>query len=987
MQPALPSPTPPAAAKLPEQVWRDALEGAGEGIWEWDIVQGTHTQSLRWWEILGYGADDPRPQGYNEFAQRVHPDDWPRVLQASEAYLSHKVPRFSVEFRMRCKDGQWKWIHSQAVVVAWNDNGSPARMVGTHTDIDANRQMQNSLIAFNARLQEQADQLRTTLSSITQGVYLSDAQGHIHTYNQQLCDILKIDPQWLQAHPTRQALADLQEKRGDFGPNFSLVDAAARTAIAQRDEENIPARYQRQTTDGRTIEVCTRKLANGGLARTFTDLTDYVKSEAARAQFDDMLAAVQRISRVGCAVSNYIDQTVQWTDGIYRILDADPATYTPTIGSIRQFLTPASRDELLAVLKDKEHQPTQHEAEQELITLTGRHIWVKTIAYMTWKDGRVHTRTSVMQDITEYKMVQARLRENEERWKLALESAGDGVWDWHIAQGHEFFSQRLLDIYGFTEEDLQRSPEEIDRRTHPDDVEKMRQDRADHFAGRTPSYHNEHRVQCKDGKWKWVLSRGMVISRDAQGQPLRMIGTHTDITARKEAEAAIRHQAMFDALTGLPNRRMLRDRLEQEIKRCQRDGQQLAVLFMDLDHFKEINDTLGHDQGDVLLVEAARRIQSCLRASDTVARMGGDEFTMVLSEMEDATHLEGLLQKLLQTLSTAFVLNGEPRYVSASIGVTIYPLDGQDIEVLFKNADQALYAAKGAGRNRFSFFTPALQEAAQKRVRMTQDLRKALQDSQFRIVYQPIVHMETGLIHKAEALIRWQHPTQGLVSPAEFIPVAESSGLIVEIGQWVFEQAAAQARAWRQQIAPDFQVSINKSPVQFQRADPRCAAWGDVLQSLGLPGSALVVEITEGLLLDKAEGVAEQLLSLGDAGIQVSLDDFGTGYSSLAYLQRFDIDFIKIDQSFVRHLVRDSTDLALCKAIIAMAHALGIQVVAEGVETAGHFALLREAGCDYAQGYFISRPVPIEAFEALVQQHHQQRAQAQSGPGVDGAGI
>jgi EAL domain-containing protein (putative c-di-GMP-specific phosphodiesterase class I) len=367
--------------------------------------------------------------------------------------------------------------------------------------------------------------------------------------------------------------------------------------------------------------------------------------------------------------------------------------------------------------------------------------------------------------------------------------------------------------------------------------------------------------------------------------------------------------------------------------------------------------------------------------------MGGDEFTIVLSEMEDATHLEGLLQKLLQTLSSAFALGGESRYVSASIGVTIYPLDAQGIEELFKNADQALYAAKGAGRNRFSFFTPALQEAAQKRVRLTQDLRLALQQAQFRIVYQPIVQMQTGAITKAEALIRWQHPVHGMVSPAEFIPVAESSGLIVEIGQWVFEQAARQVHHWRHTLSEEFQISINKSPAQFVRNDPLARDWGNTLRTLNLPGSAIVVEITEGLLLDKDDSVAEQLLALGDAGIEVSLDDFGTGYSSLAYLQKFDIDFLKIDQSFVRHLVKGSTDLALCKAIIAMAHALNIRVVAEGVETAEQYELLRQSDCDFAQGYFISRPLPGAELELLIRENQARLTAIAVGMGTDGAGI
>jgi diguanylate cyclase (GGDEF)-like protein len=411
---------------------------------------------------------------------------------------------------------------------------------------------------------------------------------------------------------------------------------------------------------------------------------------------------------------------------------------------------------------------------------------------------------------------------------------------------------------------------------------------------------------------------------------------------------------------------MLRDRLEQEIKRCKRENQQLAILFIDLDHFKEVNDTLGHDSGDQLLIEAAKRIKHCVRDSDTVARMGGDEFTVILSDIATTDQLEPLLTKILRSMDALFQIGDEQVFVSASLGITLYPLDGTEIEDLYKNADQALYVAKGEGRNRFSFFTPALQEAALTRVRLGNDLRTALADNQFRVLYQPIIDLATGSIHKAEALIRWQHPKRGLVSPAAFIPIAESSGVIVDIGEWVFQQAAAQVQVWRKTLHPEFQISVNRSPVQFRHDDSARPSWGAQLQALGLPGDALVVEITEGLLLDTSDIVGEQLLALGDAGIKVSLDDFGTGYSSLAYLQKFDIDYIKIDQSFVRHLIPGSTDLALCRAIIVMAHALGMQVIAEGVETEQQRDLLAEAGCDYGQGYLFARPITAAELETLV---------------------
>lgn len=549
-------------------------------------------------------------------------------------------------------------------------------------------------------------------------------------------------------------------------------------------------------------------------------------------------------------------------------------------------------------------------------------------------------------------------------WKLVLESTSDGVWDWNLQTGTEIFSRRLIEMFGFEVHELAQIPEELDRRTHPDDREQMNRDRKAHFDGLTPTYVNEHRVQCKDGSWKWVLTRGLVVMRDALGKPLRMIGTHTDITARKASEELIRKQADFDTLTGLPNRRMLRDRLDHEIRKSRRDHMQLAILFIDLDHFKEVNDTLGHDRGDQLLKEAARRLRACVRETDTVARMGGDEFTILLAELVDDTDLQRVLKSILDAMAQVFQLGDEQVFVSASVGITMYPVDATDADALLKHADQALYVAKGAGRNRFSFFTPALQEAAQTRARLASDLRIGLAEQQFRVVYQPIVELATNTVHKAEALIRWQHPVRGLVSPAMFIPIAESSGLIVDIGEWVFRQAQQQVLQWRGAIDPRFQISVNRSPVQFHRNESGYASWPDQLKALGLPGNSIVVEITEGLLLDTNEGVADELLDLIDNNIQMSLDDFGTGYSSLSYLQKFDIDYIKIDQSFVRHLIPDSTDLALCKAIIVMAHALGMQVIAEGVETAQQRDLLKDAGCDFGQGYFFAKPMPAADFEA-----------------------
>ena len=942
--------------------WKLALESSGDGVWDWNIVTGHETHSERWKEMLGYTTEE-LGAGYHEFISRVHPDDLANVQAATAACLADRSKGYAIDLRMRCQDGSWKWILSRGMVVSRNAQGKPLRMIGTHTDISERKQTEAEWRELNLQLIDKTRLLQTTLASISQGIFMIDADQRVSTFNPRVCELLDLPESFLATRPTLQELTLYQFERGDFGPDARLVESHARSYIATDSQGDFPRDYLRVTPGGRTLEVKTQALPGGAMVRTFTDVTDYVQAEADRQRLNLLVSATHAIARVGGWDADIANDRLVWTEGMYRILETSAQDFTPTPATTGQFFTPASRALIKASYADVVHQPKTHDFEFEMITAKGRHIWVHSMGATTWEQGRVVKRTSMLQDITERKQAGAALREIEQRWKLALESTGDGVWDWYIQTGKEYFSQRLLEMYGIDEGDFPDQAYELDKRTHPDDLAQMQRDRQAHFDGLTPAYTNEHRIRCQDGSWKWILTRGMVISRDVHGKPLRMTGTHTDITERKKSEALIWQQAHFDALTGLPNRSLLRDRLKQEIKKCKRDGLQLAILFIDLDQFKDVNDTFGHDSGDLLLIEAARRLRECVRESDTVARMGGDEFTIILTELLDAGSTERILQKLLQALQGMFQLGDEQVFISASIGVSIYPLDATRIEDLLKNADQALYVAKGAGRNRFSFFTPALQEAAQTRVRLTNDLRAGLIHQQFRMVYQPIVEMSSGDIHKAEALIRWQHPTRGLIRPADFIPIAEASGLIVEIGEWVFRQAAQQVRQWRTTLNPGFQISVNKSPVQFHQSGKTSEPWVRQLQAMGLPGESILVEITEGLLLDSSASVAGQLQEMHDAGIQVALDDFGTGYSSLSYLRKFDIDYIKIDQSFVRHLIPGCTDLALCKAIIVMAHELGIKVIAEGVETTQQRDLLAAAGCDYAQGYLFAQSMSAPDFE------------------------
>ena len=451
-------------------------------------------------------------------------------------------------------------------------------------------------------------------------------------------------------------------------------------------------------------------------------------------------------------------------------------------------------------------------------------------------------------------------------------------------------------------------------------------------------------------------------------------GFTDDISERKGNEQTIRQfnatlerRAHYDELTGLPNRALLRDRLEQAIKQARAAAGGVAVLFIDLDRFKQVNDLLGHDVGDALLTQAARRIERSLPPGNTVARLGGDEFIAILTETHEIAHVEQSAQRILDQLSAPFQLDEEIAYVSASIGIALYPADAELPDALMRNADQAMYRAKAGGCNQLRFFEPAMQDAAMNRLKVTSALRQALPENQLELYFQPIIELDSGRITKAEALLRWHRPGIGLVMPGEFIDIAEETGLIHAIGNWVFMQAAQWAKCWSTMLGQPFQISINKSPVQFQ-AQVRSHDWIDHLRQLGLPANSIAVEITEGVLLNLSETVFDKLRELHAGGVEVSIDDFGTGYSSMSYLKRLDIDYLKVDQSFIREMMHDRTSQTITETIIVMAHKLGLKVVAEGVETAAQRDWLVRQRCDYAQGYLFAPALPAADFERLLAQ-------------------
>lgn len=446
------------------------------------------------------------------------------------------------------------------------------------------------------------------------------------------------------------------------------------------------------------------------------------------------------------------------------------------------------------------------------------------------------------------------------------------------------------------------------------------------------------------------------------GTVFRRIGLFFDITQDKEREQQIWRQANHDHLTGLPNRQLFQGRLQKAMQDADERNKAFALIFLDLDLFKDVNDTLGHNVGDQLLKEASKRLLSCVRDTDTVARIGGDEFTVIVSDVPNQAVVERICEEILVKIAQPYQLGENVVTVSASIGVTMYPEDASDAGEILKNADMAMYAAKECGRNQYCFFLPAMSEAIQARILFSQNLQTAIAENQFILYYQPIIDMRTGQVRKFEALIRWNHPEQGLVPPSEYIPFAEDSGLIVDIGQWVFKAAVQQAKRWHEQ-GLNYPISVNVSPAQFYADGIKVEEWVRLLEDAGLPTSSILIEITERLLLEENPAITKRLRQLREAGLQIALDDFGTGFSSLTYLKRYPIDYLKIDQSFVRNLAPDSEDLALCEAMIVMAQKLGLGVIAEGVEGSLQQSLLLEAGCVLGQGYLYSRPVPPQEIE------------------------
>ncbi len=576
---------------------------------------------------------------------------------------------------------------------------------------------------------------------------------------------------------------------------------------------------------------------------------------------------------------------------------------------------------------------------------------------------------AIVRDVTEARRAEAALRASEERYALAAQGANDGLWDWDLISNKIYFAPRWKVMLGFTDEEIGTSPDEWFSRIHPDDRERVEIRLLAHTRRLIKSLELEYRMRHRDGHYCWMLCRGVAVW-DERGQAARIVGSQTDITARKRAEEQLAYGMLHDALTGLPNRALFMDRLGQAIRRSQREDHLFAVLFLDLDRFKTINDSLGHTAGDELLVAVARRLEQTIRLGDTVARLGGDEFAIILDPLESPGQAERIAERIQQALRAPLTIADRAIYTTASIGLVLSK-GYERSEEIARDADTAMYQAKMRGRARYIVFDPDMRRKTLSHFHLEHDLRRAIEHGKLRLHYQPIVALADGRIVAVEALVRWLHPHYGLTTPDQFIPLAEETGLITEVGRWVLQEACGQLRQWhvRYPHRADLWMNVNLSAHQLTQSD-LVTQVADTIRNNELPPCALKLEITEHAFMTHRELATAQLNELRSLGVGVCIDDFGTGYSSLSYLSQFPVDTLKIDRVFISRINSGREHREIVKAVMTLAHSLGMTVVAEGVETVEQANELRALRCEYAQGWLFGRVLPPAQIEALLADHH-----------------
>ena len=742
-----------------------------------------------------------------------------------------------------------------------------------------------------------------------------------------------------------------------------------------------PLQFRVRTKDGslRYVEAIPNNQLEDptlqGMVVTFRDLTERVRMEKVlreaqeryRTLVEHLPAVVYVDTPKGPGYAGYTSPQAEAMLGYpLDTWDADPLFWT-------KLLHPDDKERVVAENTRANAAGEPLILEYRMISRDDRVVWLHDESVVLPDEtGQIRYRQGVLLDITKRKEAEKALREAEVRYRTLVEQI-PAITYIDRADGSDeplYTSPQIEEMLGYTAEEW------LEGRLwseclHP--VDKERVLAADErFESGGERFSEEYRLFAKDGSVVWVREDA-VLTRDETGGPLYWQGVLFNITERKALEEQLQRQALHDTLTGLPNRALFSDRLQHAVARTQRRGGKVAVLFMDLDNFKVINDSLGHNAGDELLVGVTGRLRASLRPEDTAARLGGDEFAILLVDLNNVDEATLVAERIGDKLRAPFELAHRETFVTASIGVAISGTTGTPRwpEELLRHADLAMYRAKHSGKARYAIFEEAMSARAMERLELSNDLRRALEREEFAVHYQPQVSLATGGTVGFEALVRWEHPERGQLLPARFIPLAEETGLIVPIGQWVLREACYQAKEWNRQYPsdPSLIVCVNLSAKQLR--DPNLyRVVGQILEESGLEPGSLELEITESVAMEDAPATAAALEELHTLGVRVIIDDFGTGYSSLSYLEKFPMDYIKIDRSFVGELEGESGSRVLVKVMIDLVHTLGLEVIAEGVETTGQLERLREMGSDIAQGRYFSRPLPSEAAASLLEKQH-----------------
>jgi diguanylate cyclase (GGDEF)-like protein/PAS domain S-box-containing protein len=690
------------------------------------------------------------------------------------------------------------------------------------------------------------------------------------------------------------------------------------------------------------------------------DMTERKEAEEKLRKSEVGLEEAQRLAHLGSWEWEVKTGEVYWSDETYRIYGYEPKEFVPTLERLMELVHPQDRE---LVNKNREgalYRAKPYDFEHRIVRPNGEVRVVHRRAQVYFdEEGEPSRMVGTVHDITEQKEAEEALRESEERFRTAFEDAPIGVALVGLDRSHLRVNRAYCRMLGYSEEELlEKSHPEIiypdDREDSTDRIQELLEEGAEPYA-------LERRYIHADGYVVWSLSNISLIW-NSEGEPSHFVCLHQDITERKELEERLEHQAFHDSLTELPNRALFLDRLGHALAHT-REGDHAAVLLMDLNRFKVINDSLGHDAGNAVLVEVAERVQNSVRPGDTVGRIFGDEFAVLLEAISDAKEVQRVAGRIQERLSAPFSVEGQEVFVSPSIGIALSEIAEDQPEEVLRRADLAMYAAK-RGKAECQAYSPSMEARVAERMDLERDLRRAIEREEFEVHYQPIVDLQSGEVVAIEALARWRHPERGLVDAEEFTEIAEETGLIRPIGKLVVEEACRQFGEWRRRYPERVPLlSVNLSASQFVQQPDLVP---EALEDTGLEASALQLEITERAVMDDVEFAIDKLKELKDLGVSLAIDDFGMGYSCLYHLKHMPIDFLKIDRSFIVGLGEDQGDEAIVSGTVGLAHALGVIAVAEGVETADQYAMLKELGCDLAQGYYFAKPLPSEAMEKLL---------------------